>query len=61
MSYAYGYITNGFLSMLGGFWIAFTLKSFGEVIGIMSLSSVVLGMLSGAIGSVISVRKHLKV
>lgn len=61
MSYAYGYITNGFLSMLGGFGIAFTLKSFGEVIGIMSLSSVVLGMLSGAIGSVISVRKHLKV
>ncbi len=61
MSYTYGYITNGVLSMLGGFGIAFTLKDFGDVIGIMSLSSVVLGMLSGAIGSVISVRKHLKV
>jgi len=58
---AYGYVTSSFMDFLGAGDMTFTLQSVGEVIGTLSLSVIILGVVSGMFGSVISVTKHLKV
>lgn len=57
----YGYIMNHFVQLFGMDQISFQLKSVKEIAGILSLSSIGLGVFSGVIGSGISVRKHLQV
>ena len=61
MFYAYEYVIKSFMDIFGATNMTFTLQTVGDVIGTLSLSVIVLGVISGVLGSVFSVTRHLKV